>query len=160
MADQPGVLSRGWITFLSKLPRVAKALSKLQVLVYRLSSGRIASTFQGFPICLVTMAGRSAGREITLPLMYVPHGEAILLVASFGGASRHPAWYRNLVANPTVFIRVNGRRLKMRARQAESAEKALLWPLCVASYPEFSTYQKRTNRDIPVMVCEKLHAEP
>jgi deazaflavin-dependent oxidoreductase (nitroreductase family) len=159
VVDKPNLISRGLITFLSKLQGLSKVLSKLQVRLYRLSGGRIANTFQGYPICLVTMTGRKSGRQLTLPLMFVPRGDDILLVASFGGSSTHPAWYHNLVASPKVIIEVGHKRLKMSVREADEAEKALLWPLCVANYPEYSVYQNRTDRDIPVMVCEKEQAE-
>ena len=159
MADQPNLLSRGVITFLSKLQLLAKILSRVQVWLYRLSGGRIANTFQGSPICLVTMTGRKSKREITLPLMFIPNGEDILLIASFGGSPTHPVWYHNLIANPEVIIEVGRIRRKMNVRQADKSEKELLWPLCVANYSEFSIYQNRTDRDIPVMVCELARAE-
>jgi F420H(2)-dependent quinone reductase len=165
VVDQPNMfagpnwLNRGVITVLAKLQGMAKTLSKLQVRLYRLSGGRIANTFQGYPICLVTMKGRKSGREITVPLMFVPHGDDILLVASFGGSPKHPVWYHNLVAKPKVIIEVGREKRTMRVRQADQAEKALLWPLCVASYPEYAAYQNRTDRDIPVMICETMQAE-
>jgi deazaflavin-dependent oxidoreductase (nitroreductase family) len=86
--------------------------------------------------------------------MYVPHGEGVLLVASLGGAPKHPTWYYNLVENPDVDVQVTDRTLRLRARLATPAEKAKLWPVCVEHYPPYADYQARTDRDIPVFVCE------
>jgi deazaflavin-dependent oxidoreductase (nitroreductase family) len=141
-----------------KLPpkAILKLISKLNVLVYRLSGGRVMGKLKGSPICLVTMTGRKSGRRITMPLMYTPHQDRVLIVASLGGAPQHPVWYHNIMANPDVVIQDGSRIRKMHARQASAAEKAELWPLCVASYPDFAAYQARTERDIPLMICEPV----
>lgn len=139
----------------SKLPPkiVVKLFSHFNVWVYRLSGGRLMNTMLGKPICLVTMTGRKSGQAVTLPLMYVPHGREVLLVASLGGAPRHPMWYHNLIANSRVTIQVGSEPRAMTVRQASSEEKQALWPVCVAAFPEYATYQRQTERDIPVMVC-------
>ena len=141
-----------------KLPpkAILKLISKLNVVFYRLSGGQVMGKLKGSPICLVTMTGRKSGRKITMPLMYTPHGESVLIVASQGGAPQHPVWYHNLIADPHVTVQ-DGRRVRsMLVRQATPQEKAELWPICVASYPEFADYQAKTERDIPVMICEPL----
>ncbi|MEY2926682.1 MAG: hypothetical protein RL367_1159 [Pseudomonadota bacterium] len=132
---------------------ILKTMSRTNVFFYRLTGGRFMKSMQGSPICLVTMTGRKSGRSITMPLMYTPHGRDVLIVASLGGAPKHPVWYHNLVANPGVTIQVGATKQVMRARQASAAEKLALWPALVASYPPFEDYQKRTDRDIPVMIC-------
>ena len=141
-----------------KLPpkAILKLISKLNVLVYRLSGGRVMGKLKGSPICLVTMTGRKSGRRITMPLMYTPHQDRVLIVASLGGAPQHPVWYHNLIANPNVTIQDGKRVRSMLVRQAAPQEKAELWPVCVASYPEFADYQARTGRDIPLMICEPV----
>ncbi len=136
---------------------ILKAMSRTNVFFYRLTGGRFMKSLAGSPICLVTMTGRKSGRSITMPLMYTPHGDDVLIVASLGGAPNHPIWYHNLVANPDVEIQVGGTIRKMHVRQADAAEKAALWPALVASYPAFEDYQKRTERDIPVMVCSPIN---
>ena len=133
-----------------------KAMVAINVFFYRLSGGRFMGTLKGSPICLVTMRGRKSGRTLVIPLMYTPHGEDVLVVASMGGAPSHPVWYHNLMANPDIAIQVGSRSRKMRARQASTAEKAELWPLCVASYPDFAEYQDRTDRDIPLIICQPV----
>lgn len=131
-----------------------KLISGINVFVYRLSNGRVMGTLKGSPVCLVTMTGRKSGRILTKPLMYTAHGKDVLIVASLGGAPKHPVWYLNLVANPDVTIQVGSEVRRRLARQASASEKAELWPICVASYPEFAEYAKRTDRDIPIMICE------
>ena len=110
--------------------------------------------FQGRPVCLVTMTGARSGRERTVPLMYVPYGEGVIIVASQGGAPKSPVWYRNLVEHPDIEVQYGSKKMKLRARQVDDAEKARVWPVCVQHYPPFEDYQKRTDRNIPVFVCE------
>ncbi len=95
-----------------------------------------------------------SGRTLTIPLMYVPHAEGVLLVASMGGAPRNPVWYRNLVKHPDIEVEHRGTRLKLRARLAEAAEKPALWPVCDQHYAPYAQYRTRTTRDIPIFVCE------
>lgn len=133
---------------------VLKAFTRLHVWVYRLSGGRLMHTLGGDEICLVTMKGARTGRQRTIPLMYVPDGDSVLLVASQGGAPRHPAWYANLVAHPEITVEQGGRVRALRARQVGAEEKARLWPICVAHYAPYQAYQQRTDRDIPVFRCE------
>lgn len=131
-----------------------KIMVAVNVFFYRLTGGKFMGTLKGSPICLVTMKGRKSGRTLIIPLMYTAHGEDVLIVASQGGAPRHPVWYHSIMANPDVVIQDGSRLRKMRARQASAAEKAELWPLCVASYPDFAAYQARTDRDIPLIICQ------
>ena len=130
-----------------------RVMSRTQVWVYRVSRGKLASTFRGAPVCLLTMTGRKTGRRRTLPLIYVTHGDDVLLVASQGGLDIHPLWYHNLVANPDVEVQVAGEKRPLRARRATPEEKQQLWPAMVAVYPDFDQYQARTERDIPLMIC-------
>lgn len=133
---------------------VMKLYARLNVFVYRASSGRLMSRFpDGSPICLVTMTGARSGKRRVVPLIFVPHGEDVLLVASQGGMSMHPAWFHNLIANPSVCITADGRTRRMQARLASHEEKAALWSVAVAIYPDFARYQARTERDIPLFVC-------
>jgi deazaflavin-dependent oxidoreductase (nitroreductase family) len=130
-----------------------RLFTRLNVLVYRLSGGRLMNSMQGTPICLVTMTGARTGKRRTIPLMYNPNGEDVILVASLGGAPQNPLWYHNLVAHPDVEIQLGTSRRKMRCRQASGEEKAALWPGIVANFPSYGAYQRRTDRDIPVMIC-------
>jgi deazaflavin-dependent oxidoreductase (nitroreductase family) len=125
----------------------------LNVLIYRLSGGRLMNRLEGAPICLVTMTGRKSGRKKTIALMYTPHGEDVLLVASLGGAPQHPVWYYNLKAHPRIQIQAGRLRRTMLAREATPEEKRTLWPVVVANYRSFEAYQQRTARAIPLFIC-------
>src|SRR6185436_9980862 len=92
-------------------------------------------------------------KRITKPLIHIPHGDDVLLVASQGGLDTHPLWYENLVTNPSVQINAFGKVRAMTARQATPAEKLALWPTIRAVHEDFDKYQARTDRDIPVMIC-------
>jgi F420H(2)-dependent quinone reductase len=76
------------------------------------------------------------------------------LVASKGGAPKHPAWYHNIVKNPQISVKHRGKVMKLRARISGDEEKSALWPICDRYYPPYADYRKRTARDIPVFVCE------
>ena len=121
---------------------------------YLASNGASMSKMQGHDICVVTMTGAKSGKRRDVPLMYVPWREGVLLVASLGGAPKNPDWYYNLVKNPEIDVRVKDRTLHLRARLATPSEKATLWPICVEHYPPYADYLARTDRDIPVFVCE------
>ena len=133
---------------------VMKLYTRLNVFVYRASSGRLMSRFpNGSPICLVTMTGAKSGKRRTIPLIHIPHGEDVILIASQGGMSTHPLWFYNVRANPELSITANGQTRRMHARLASEEEKAAVWPVAVAVYPDFDDYQARTTRNIPVFIC-------
>lgn len=138
--------------------RIAKPFLKLMtwlnVTAFKATNGKIGGTFPGgAPVCLVTMTGRKSRREITIPLIYTPDGEDVLLVASQGGMPRHPVWYHNIAANPNVTIQVGSEAREMVARQATDEEKRERWPRLLSVYPAFDEYQRRTDRNIPVFIC-------
>jgi deazaflavin-dependent oxidoreductase (nitroreductase family) len=136
---------------------VMKLFTRLNVAVYRASNGRLMNRFgNGAPICLVSMTGALTGRTRTIPLIYIPHGDDVILVASQGGMSEHPLWYHNLKAHPAIEVTAEGRTRRMIARQASDAEKAAVWPVAVAVYPDFVDYQARTERNIPVFICSPI----
>ncbi len=130
-----------------------KAWSAFNVFIYRLSAGRLLGSFMGAPVCLVTMTGCKTGKIRTIPLIYLPHGEDVILVASQGGLDTNPIWYRNLIANPDVQIQDRARKRILRARRASDEEKRDLWPHILGIYKDFDAYQHRTARNIPVLIC-------
>ena len=120
----------------AKLPPrwLLKAITRTHVFLNRLTGGRWFNTLGGDEVCFVTMTGAKSGRTITNPLMYVPYGEGVLLVASQGGAPKNPVWYNNLVKTPAIEVRHRGRLMRLRARLAAPEEKPALWPVCDARY--------------------------
>ena len=133
---------------------VIKTVTRLHVLLHRLTGGRLFNTLGKDDVCFVTMTGAKSGRTLTIPLMYVPYQEGVLLVASLGGAPKNPVWYRNLVKHPDIEVNHRGQHRKLRARLATSDEKPELWPICDRSYAPYAEYRERTTREIPIFVCE------
>ena len=133
---------------------LVKAMTRTHVFLNQLSGGLLFNQLMGDDVCFVTMKGARSGRTLTLPLMYVPYRDGVLLVASLGGAPQNPAWYHNLVKHPLIEVRHRGRRMKLRARLARPEEKPALWPICDRHYAPYADYRKRTTRDIPIFVCE------
>ena len=131
-----------------------KLFTKVNVFVYRLSGGRLMNTLSGMPILLVKMRGVKSGKTHTIPLMHVPYDNGFLLVASQGGAPKNPAWYHNLIAHPDVTITFDGRTKAMRVRCLLDEEKGSFWSICCEYYPPYQEYQDRTDRNIPVFLCE------
>jgi deazaflavin-dependent oxidoreductase (nitroreductase family) len=133
-----------------------KAVTRTHVLLHRLSGGRAFNKLGSDEVCFVTMTGARSGKRLTVPLMYVPHRDGVLLVASQGGAPKNPVWYRNLVKNPDIEVTHRGRHMKLRARLATPEEKPALWPTCDQHYAPYAEYRTRTDRDIPIFVCEPV----
>ena len=133
----------------------AKVMNATHRAVLRVSGGRVLNTAYGMQTVELHTVGRKTGRPratmLTAPLL---ERDRVVLVASKGGDDRHPDWYRNLVANPDVELTIDGTTRPMRARTASPEEKAELWPSIVAAYKGYGGYQRRTERDIPVVICE------
>lgn len=128
--------------------------------LYRATGGAIGGRFRGGQVLLLTTVGRKTGQPRTWPLLYFPDGNAFVIVGSNGGQDTHPAWYLNLVKNPTATIEVGRQRLRVRAKQAEGAERDRLWQLVVRTLPFYAEYEKMTKREIPLMVLAPEESEP
>jgi F420H(2)-dependent quinone reductase len=141
--------------------KIIKWMSTANVWLYRRTDGRLGSTWRvgsalrhGVPVCLVTTTGRKSGQPRTVPLLYLHDGENVILVASQGGLPENPQWYRNVVADPAIEVRVGATTRAMHARTAAAAERDRLWPRLTALYADFDNYQAWTQREIPVVICE------
>lgn len=108
------------------------------------------------PTLLLTTTGRKSGKAHTQPLIYGDIGDKWVIVASLGGAARHPAWYLNLCAHPEVAVQIKAQCLRARARTASGAERAALWKEMAVIYPPYEQYRQMTTREIPVVVLEPL----
>jgi deazaflavin-dependent oxidoreductase (nitroreductase family) len=104
---------------------------------------------------LLTTRGRRSGRLRRTALIYGRDGDRYLVVASVGGAARHPAWYLNLTDHPEVEIQVGAEHFTATARTASAAEKPRLWSLMTSIWPAYEGYQRKTRRDIPVVILER-----
>ena len=135
-------------------PRLLKWMSKSNAAIYRATDGRVGGHELGLPLCLLTTTGRKSGLSRTSPLIFMADGARVVLVASQGGLPTHPMWFLNLCANPEVHVQIRAQTHTMRARVADDAERAQLWPRLIAHNPRWARYQSRTDRVIPVVVCE------
>jgi deazaflavin-dependent oxidoreductase (nitroreductase family) len=129
-----------------------RAVLKGHVWLYRRSGGRIGS-MKG-TILLLTTTGRKSGREWTVPLMGLAHGDGFLVAASAGGDPKHPAWYLNLQHHPEVVVERDGATIPMTSRTATEEERPALWARFPAANKGFAKYEQRTTREIPVVILE------
>ena len=133
---------------------VTRCVTGVHKFWYRLSGGRIGGRFGKVPVLLLTTKGRKSGREWTTPLSYLKDDGRLVVIASFGGSDKHPAWYLNLRANPRARVQVRGEVISVTAETASPEEKARLWPLITDMYGGYEGYQRRTTRDIPVVILK------
>lgn len=124
--------------------------------IYGLSQGRILGRLVGLPVLLLTTVGRKSGETRTTPLTYLPHGRALVVVASNGGRPRHPAWFLNLRATPHAEVMAGARHLRVVGREAAGEERARLWAEIVQRWGGYARYERRTTRRIPVVVLEPV----
>jgi F420H(2)-dependent quinone reductase len=122
--------------------------------VYQLTGGGLGSRLVGNDMLLLTTRGRKTGADHTVPLLYLSEDETIVLIASFGGRDHHPDWYLNLMEDPSVVARTKDRAMQLIARTASPAERESWWPKVVASYRDYAEYQRRTDREIPIVLLE------
>jgi F420H(2)-dependent quinone reductase len=123
--------------------------------IYRASGGLIGHRLPGAPpMLLLDHIGAKTKTVRTSPLGYIEDGDAVVVVASKGGHARNPGWYHNLLAYPDTTVQVGGERRAVHARVASPDERARLWPKVVAAYGGYADYQKRTTREIPLVILE------
>jgi deazaflavin-dependent oxidoreductase (nitroreductase family) len=135
-----------------------KGMNAVHRTVLRISGGHLGGQTANMPVVELTTTGRKSGRPHTVLLTSpVRDGEAIVVVASRGGADHHPAWFLNLRDHPDVDVAVGGEpRRPMRARVADPDERARLWPQVVAKYKGYGNYQTKTDREIPLVLLEPV----
>jgi deazaflavin-dependent oxidoreductase (nitroreductase family) len=131
-------------------------VTQLHVRVYQLTGGKLGGRIGHAEHIVLTTTGRKSGARRTTPLTVTVDGDRLVLVASNGGAARHPDWYLNLTANPDVLVQRGARQVPMRARTATPDERPQLWSKVVATYQGYDGYQRKTSREIPLVVCEPV----
>ena len=141
-------------------PTVERILGKGLVVhqwVYEATDGRVGASLGGRPMLLLRTVGRRSGQNRTSALLYARDGDAYVVIGSKGGDPRHPGWFHNLSATPDVEIQVGRDRLPVRARVAEGEERTRLWAMAdEVNKGQYTTYQSRTNREIPVVVLDPV----
>lgn len=124
---------------------------RLNTAAYRLTRGRIGGTFDGAPVVLVHHVGAKSGEARVAPLLYLQDGDDVIIVASYGGAPKSPAWFHNLKANPDTKIELRGTTIPVHATVIPEPERSELWPRLVALYAAYDDYQAKTERVIPLV---------
>jgi deazaflavin-dependent oxidoreductase (nitroreductase family) len=119
---------------------------------YRETDGEVGYLWNGVPTLLLTTTGRRSGEARTSPLIFARDGDDYLVVASMGGAPKHPSWYLNITENPNAEIQVKGDHVPVTARTASDDEKPRLWKIVTEAWPNYDVYQTRTDRVIPLVV--------
>jgi deazaflavin-dependent oxidoreductase (nitroreductase family) len=123
---------------------------------FRSNSGKVGGYFNGSPMLLLTTTGVKSGEERVSPLVYTTDGGRIVIVASNGGADRHPSWYYNVVANPQITVEVGDETYQANAVITDPAERRRLFDLHAQRFPGFKEYEKGTHRVIPVIVLDRI----
>jgi deazaflavin-dependent oxidoreductase (nitroreductase family) len=128
------------------------------IVEFRANGGKVGGMFSGAPMLLLTTTGARSGQQRTTPLVHTRDGDRIVVIASKGGAPTSPAWYHNLVANPTVTVELGTEKFPAKATVVTGAERDRLFAAQAALMPNFAEYETKTTRKIPVVVLERLPA--
>jgi deazaflavin-dependent oxidoreductase (nitroreductase family) len=123
---------------------------------FRASAGKVAGQFAGAPMVLLTTKGAKSGKTYVHPLVYTRDGDKYVIIASFAGNPKNPSWYHNLVANPTPTLEIGAERFQARATFPSGAERERLFNQQAALMSVFNEYRKKTTRQIPVVVLERI----
>ena len=127
---------------------------------FRANGGRGGGHYEGWPMLILHTTGAKSGREHLSPLVYLPDGERMVIIASAGAQPRHPDWYHNLVAHPDVTVEVGSETIPATAREAQGEERDDLYARQAARFPFFAEYERKTARRIPVIVLEPGRTTP
>jgi deazaflavin-dependent oxidoreductase (nitroreductase family) len=122
---------------------------------FRANNGKVTGVFERAPLLLLTTTGARTGQQHTTPVVYTRDGDNVVVIASKGGAPTHPHWYLNLVANPDLTVELPGETYRARARVAQGDERERLFRAQADAMPNFDEYQRKTDREIPVVVLER-----
>jgi len=137
-----------------------KALNVFHRFVARATGGRVGRRAFGMPVIDLYSVGRRTGvTHVTMLTVPVVDDGCLVVVASKGGDDRDPDWFRNLLVHPDIEVAIDGERRRYRARVATSEEKVVLWPRVTAAYRPYASYQRRSRRDIPLVICEPWSSE-
>ncbi len=123
---------------------------------FRENGGKVGGQFANAPLLLLTTTGAKSGRAHTTPLAYTKDGDRLVVLASKAGAPNNPAWYHNLIAHPEVTIELGSERFKVKAVITTGEDRQRLFDNQAKQIPVFADYQKKTTRQIPVIVLEKI----
>ncbi|MEU4722635.1 nitroreductase family deazaflavin-dependent oxidoreductase [Nonomuraea dietziae] len=123
---------------------------------FRANGGRVGGYFEGSKLLLLTTTGAKSGNRVTTPVMYLPDGDRMVIIASNAGADNHPAWYHNLLANPDATVEVGTESFEAKPEQIEGEERDRLYAAMAAVAPTFAEYEAKTSRRIPVVALNRV----
>jgi deazaflavin-dependent oxidoreductase (nitroreductase family) len=123
----------------------------------RSNEGKVGGQMKGVPLLLLTTIGAQTGKSFTKPLAYTEDGDRIVVIASFAGSPHHPAWYGNLVKNPVVTVEIGSEKFQARATSTSGELRRRLFEAQAKLLPVFGDYQKKTSREIPVIILERVN---
>jgi F420H(2)-dependent quinone reductase len=132
-----------------------RRLSSLHTPLFRLTGGRLGSRLVDNDMLLLTTTGASTGQDHTVPLLYLEHEDALVVVASYGGRPDHPQWFKNLSIDPRARAQIGGQSFPVESAVATAEERSVLWPRVTAAYEGYEVYQARTDRVIPVVLLRR-----
>jgi F420H(2)-dependent quinone reductase len=130
--------------------------ARTQAELYEATDGAEGGDLRGRPVIVLTSVGAKTGKIRKTPLMRVEHDGVYAVVASLGGAPQHPVWYHNLKKNPHVELQDRDVKRDYTAREVDGEEKRVWWDRAVETWPDYATYQTKTERGIPVFVLEPI----
>lgn len=123
---------------------------------FRANDGRVGGQFEGAPLLLLTSTGARSGEARTTPVVYLRDGERLVIFASKAGAPTNPAWYHNLLANPSATVEVGTETVQVNAEVASGEERERLYQRQSELFPQFVEYAKKTTREIPVVLLQRV----
>jgi deazaflavin-dependent oxidoreductase (nitroreductase family) len=129
-------------------------VSAIHVALYRLSGGRLGGGMAGTKVLLLTTRGRKSGRVRTKPLGYFDQQGGYLIVASSGGGPHHPGWYHNLRSDPSVTVQLQEKVVPATAKVLQGEARAQAWQQVITTAPVYAGYEKRTSREIPLVLLQ------
>jgi F420H(2)-dependent quinone reductase len=135
---------------------MSEFIFKIIVFLYTLSGGRIGGKVGKVPVLLLTTTGRKTGKQRTRPVAYIMDGSDYVITASAGGANKHPGWFFNIRSHPQASIQIQEKHRHVTGEIAEPEKKSVLWTRLVEVAPNFAGYQKRTTREIPMVILHPV----
>jgi deazaflavin-dependent oxidoreductase (nitroreductase family) len=133
-----------------------KEINRKVIEEFRANGGKVGGQFAGAPMVLITTKGAKSGKSYINPLVYSRDGEKYVIIASFAGGPKNPSWYHNLVAHPTPTVEIGSERFQAKATFPSGAERERLFDQQASQMPIFNEYRKKTARQIPVVVLERI----
>jgi deazaflavin-dependent oxidoreductase (nitroreductase family) len=137
-------------------PADLNELNQQVIKEFRANQGQVGGQYANRPLLLLTTTGAKSSRALTRPLAYTRDGERLVVIASFGGGPKNPSWYHNLVANPEATVEVGSERFRVKARVTTGEERQRLYNRQAEQMPNFAEYQKKTTRQLPVIVLTRI----